>query len=507
MTIILISSLHQDGREALAESLARKTNWPILSREEAQEKARDQGIKVGRLEISVMKQQRGNERLAREKNLYLALITATICERARHGNLIYSGRAGHLMLPGVTHRLRVGLTAPRDVRIKRTAAELSLSADKAETYLQQLDVDVQRWVRWVHGVEGRSPDFFDAFFNLENMALANASSVICSMAELPDFQATPASLRTLEDLYLSAKAQIRLAQSEKTADADLQVTSQNGLITVTYPPHQEHVSGHITRVLSDLEGCRGVRCTMAETNILWIGEKFDSASDNFQQIIQLSQRWGAAVELLRPIDTDLERQDSLIPSAIDPQAVKRLPLGRNDSNGGVEDDVPEPVRDDGGLGRTEEALVNLGRYGGQHTAYGGYGKMLEAVQGAGSYALVVIGDIFLSKGHSIRTRRTRELAMSIRDRLKAPVITADELKSRFLFGTRQAMILLGFLAIIILIYSSVFEYQEAVLDFLSGPIHTNHKWLSPIVVVLFVPFIAYVYGKVTELALKIINID
>ena len=133
--------------------------------------------------------------------------------------------------------------------------------------------------------------------------------------------------------------------------------------------------------------------------------------------------------------------------------------------------------------------------------------MLEAVQGAGSYALVVIGDIFLSKGHSIRTRRTRELAMNIRDRLKAPVITADELKSRFLFGTRQAMILIGFLALIILIYSSMFEYQEAVLDFLSGPIHTSHKWLSPIVVVLFVPFIAYIYGKVTELALKIINID
>jgi hypothetical protein len=33
------------------------------------------------------------------------------------------------------------------------------------------------------------------------------------------------------------------------------------------------------------------------------------------------------------------------------------------------------------------------------------------------------------------------------------------------------------------------------------------KWLAPLVVVLFVPTIAYLYGTVTDLILKIINID
>ena len=32
-------------------------------------------------------------------------------------------------------------------------------------------------------------------------------------------------------------------------------------------------------------------------------------------------------------------------------------------------------------------------------------------------------------------------------------------------------------------------------------------WLAPAAVVPFIPFIAYIYGKVTELALKIINVD
>ncbi len=135
--------------------------------------------------------------------------------------------------------------------------------------------------------------------------------------------------------------------------------------------------------------------------------------------------------------------------------------------------------DDGGLTRTQEALVNLGRSGGRHTICGGYEKILEAAfRAPAHYNLVVIGDMFLSKGHSTRTRKTRELAMAIRDRLKAPVITADELKSRFLFGKKQAASLLGLLALVVVIYLLVFTHQKAVLTFLNGPLHQDYKWLA-----------------------------
>jgi hypothetical protein len=176
-------------------------------------------------------------------------------------------------------------------------------------------------------------------------------------------------------------------------------------------------------------------------------------------------------------------------------------------DGGVEDDDPVPSASDGGMGATMEELINRGRSGGGQTVCGGYDKILERVRGDAKYALVVVGDMFLSKGHSTRTRRTRELAMSIRDRLKAPVITADEMKSRFLFGKRQAVSLIGFVAIVSLLYLGVFTHQDQVLSFLSGPIHEHIKWLAPLVVVLFIPVIAYLYGSVTGLALKLINID
>jgi len=173
----------------------------------------------------------------------------------------------------------------------------------------------------------------------------------------------------------------------------------------------------------------------------------------------------------------------------------------------VQDDDPQTVTDDGGLGRTGEELVDIGRFGGRHTVCGGYDQILNRVPGSGRYTLVVIGDMFMSKGHSARTRQTRELALNIRDRLKAPVITADELKSHFLFGKRQAATLLGYLALSILIYALVFTNQKPVLDFLGGPLHQNFKVVAAVAVTLFSPLLAYVFGTVSELALKIINVD
>jgi cytidylate kinase len=505
MTIVMISNKFQGGGEELAKALAAKTKWPMLNRQELQDEARKLGIKIGRLETSMIKRASMSEKLAREKRLYLAFLTAALCDKAREGDLIYTGRAGHLLLPGVSHRVRVGLTAPMEIRVKRTAQALNLSTDKAESYLTQLDEDVEKWIRYVHQVDGRDPNTFDLFLNLENMSLSHAADILCQTAELPDFQATAVSMKMIDDLHLASQAKLRLAFDDRTHAADLQVRADKGVLTVTYPPHQEAISGHISKVLADLEACREIRCTMAETNILWVQERFTPDSDNFRQIIQLAQRWGAAVELMRLLpmgerigasdrdpNTDYEFGPRQCPSA---------------PSCGFEEDDAEAAVDDGGLGRVQEELVSLGRCGGQHTVCGGHSKILERVQGNGQYALVVIGDLFLSKGHSARTRRTRELAMNIRDRLKAPVITSDEMKSRFLFGPRQALTLISFLAVLVVLYGLVFTHQGAVKEFLTGPIHQHHKWIGSVAVFAIIPIIAYLYGTVTDLALKIINVD
>jgi cytidylate kinase len=503
MALVMISSLYQGGREELAGELARKSGWPILSREELLESAKLEGIRVGRLEMSMIKRSSLTEKLAREKKLYLAFITANLCRRALEGNLIYSGRAGHLMLPG-SRKLRVGLSAPLDIRIKRTAKALDMQLDQAESYLAQLDEDIDKWVRQTHHASGQDPTKFDVFINLENMTVSNAADTLFAISQLPEYQNTPSSKRVLEDLYLSAQAELKLIMDDRTKGADLRVKADTGFISVTYPPHQEQFKELIPEVLAGLDGCREIYCTMAATNILWVQERFDPKSESFEHIMQLAQRWGAAVELMRLV-SPAETQEG------DGQINMEYEFGPREcpdiDDGGVEDDDPLTAINDGGLSATIEELIDRGRCGGGLSICGGYDKILERVQGDVDYALVVVGDMFLSKGKSTRTRRTREMAMTIRDRLKAPVITADELESKFMFGKRQALSLVGYCLIIGLLYYLVFTNQEQVLTFLSGPLHEKLKWLAPAVIFMFVPVIAYLWGSITGLALKLINID
>jgi len=260
----MISGNSQSGKEELADGLAAKTGWPLVSREELVDLARERGIRIGRLEVSIMKRASTRERLSREKNLYLAFVTAALCDRADNGNLIYSGRSGHLLLPGVSHRLRVGLAMPHEIRVQRAARDLHISQHKADQYLRQLDEDIEQWARFVHRVDSTFPGQFDLFLNLENLGFSNAAGIVCEMAQLADFRPTPASRKRMADLQLAARARLDLAFDPRTADAELQVQADGGVLTVTYTPAQEAFADAIPEVLADLQGCQEIRCTMAD---------------------------------------------------------------------------------------------------------------------------------------------------------------------------------------------------------------------------------------------------
>ncbi|RJR50993.1 MAG: hypothetical protein C4576_04420 [Desulfobacteraceae bacterium] len=506
MAIVMISSISRTGRTALSSALARKTGWPFVGREDVLEEATAKGIRVGRLEVSMIKKPGNGERLAREKQIYLAFLTETICRRARGGNLIYSGRAGHLLLPGVSHRIRTGLIVPRESMIEETRLSMNLNADRAWTYVDGLTEDIEKWFHFMHGVDPRERGQYDLVLNTENLNLENAASLLCSMSELPDFKPTPASNALLNDQELAARARLRLAFDQKTAGAELGIKADKGVLTVTYMPRQESFLEDILRVLQGLEGCREVTYTMAETNILWVQEAFKQNSETFDQVNQVAQRWGAAVELLRVVPPGTPGCEEG-PCTLNIAAASGNNVQALKEHGGVEDDAVEENKEDGGLSATLERLVSLGRSGGGHTVIGGQERVLEALRSNGRQALVVIGDMFLSKDHKVRTRRTRELALAIQERVKAPVITSSELKAKYLFGKRHAVKLLGFALLTCVIYLLAFTNQKAILDLLAGEFHQKMKWLAPLVVVLFVPALAYIYGEVTGLLLKLIDID
>ena len=499
MQIICVSRGSLSRGKELAQLLAQKLDYALLSREDLVEAAVEDGIQVGKLETSMMKPGAFTERLARERDHYLAFSTAYLCEKIKRGPLVYHGRTGHLLLRGVGNLLRVRVLADQEYRISAAMQSLGLDRERATRYLTQVEEDRRNWARFMYGVSWEDASQYDVIVNVEQMNVANAAAALVGMAQLPDFQMTPASQKAMEDLHLASRARVLLARDEHTYRAGFSVKAHHGVLTVTYLPKDVEVADHIQRVLAELEGVHDLRCTMATTNILWVQEAFDPGSETFGEVVEIAGKWNAAVELVQFAPGATEEMPETEGAPADRQVVA-----------GIEEDVEDEVPDEGGLKATLDALAKVGRSGGGRHVHGERGNLMASCCNAVPYSLVVLGNLFLGKGSAAKQRMTRELQDLIGSRMKVPVVTAEELRAQYLFGRRDALRLAGCLVLVVALYFLVMTNQEPVLRFLSGDWtggNVLNKVLVAVAVFLFVPVIAYSYGSVARSVMKLIKME
>ena len=240
----------------------------------------------------------------------------------------------------------------------------------------------------------------------------------------------------MEDLLLGAQSRLQLARDERTFRCSFKVSAEGGVVTITYVPQDSRYAPLIPEVLSRVEGIREIRSTMASTNILWVEETFGQTAGTFREVLEIATKWQAAVELVRLGSENGAESDAKPEAAADSSG----PAGHAapEYDGGIEDDVEEESCGDEGLAETLKELAKVGRSGGGHLVCGGGKELVSAIDRRIPYSLVVLGDLFHSKGDAARKRLTRELQGFVGDHINAPVVTADELKTQYLLNERDA---------------------------------------------------------------------
>ncbi len=486
----------------MADLLARKLDYAVLSREDLIEAAIREGIQVGKLETCMMNPRAFTERLARERDHYLAFSTAYLCDRIREGPLVYHGRTGHLLLRNISHVMRVRVVADDEYRVNATMRNLGIERTAAQKYLAAIEEDRKNWVRSMYGVSWEDASQYDVVVNVERMSVENTASALVSMAQLPDFRMTPASQRAMEDLHLAARARLRLACDPRTARTGFTVVAHGGAVTVTYLPHDMEVADDTRRVLDGLEGADEVRATMAATTILWVQETYDPASDAFAEVVEVAGKWNAAVELVRFAPAEA----SGVPETVGTLARPSAPV----AVAGIEDDVEEEVAEDGGLKATLDELARVGKSGGGRYVYGERGSLVASCCGTVPHSLVVVGNLYSDRDPAARVRLTRELRDSLASRMHVPIVTTDELRSHYFFGRRDLFRLAGYLSLVVIIYLLVLTHQEPVLAFLNGDGEggsTLTRLTVALAVFVFVPIVAFSYGSVARSLMKLIRME
>ncbi|MFH0900713.1 MAG: cytidylate kinase-like family protein, partial [Pseudomonadota bacterium] len=467
MPIITVSRGTFSGGRELAETLARKLGVECIESEVLQDAAREFGVPVARLQAAMLKPPAIAKRMGHERDMYLSCITAALCERARGGDLVYHGHAGHLLLRGVSHVMRVRVVADPEFRIKAAMARMNLDRGQARKYIKAVDEDRCRWTQFLYAVDWTDPLLYDFFVNLEHVGVANAATALCAMAELPDFKPTPASILELEDLLLASRARICLWSDERTERAEVSVHAHRGVVTVRYMPQQAELVPCIPAVLERLEGLKEVHCTIASTSLLWIQDKFSPSSDAFGHVVDLAQRWDSSVELLQLVPAGSEDiAPSVLPAA---SSLRHSNNDGNDGDGGVILDTPGEKSDDEApkdseTAETREELRRLGRCGGMQALP--TASIPGAVNPSSKYSLVVVGEAYGDRPHAVRSRLKRELRLALADHLNVPVVGVEELRRRLQFGPRQVAQLVASLATVVATYLLVFSNEAAIMTFI-----------------------------------------
>jgi len=268
MTIITISRGSASGGRLLAEGIANKLGFHIVSREEIVGIAARFGVPETKLDKAFLDPPKYSEEFKQDRRRYLIFIQNALCEWAQKDNIIYHGNAGHLLLRGISHMLRIRLIAPIAFRVQRIVEETNMTTEQATTYIEKIDAQRRAWNLLLYGVDWLNPALYDLTINLENMTLEAAVEIVVAAVRQPEFAVSAESRKKMDNLALTARAKAILASDSATASAEveLEADSESGIANITSAIGPPEIAGLVIERLQGVPGITDVRYALQQTD-------------------------------------------------------------------------------------------------------------------------------------------------------------------------------------------------------------------------------------------------
>jgi cytidylate kinase len=259
MSIITISRGTASGGQALAERVAAKLGWPCLSNEVIVEAAKRYNVPEPELVKAFEKAPTFWEKLTASRRVYLTFVQAAMCEYAEQGNLVYHGHAGHELLPGISHVLKVRLVAPLEYRI-RAVIERNPRLDRkgAMRYITQVDDERASRMRYLFDVDWRDPYQYDLVLSLDKLTVDTACDLVTQAVQWEQFQPTEASQRVLHNLALSSRIRAALDTHPQVSPHDIGVDVEDGVVTVSGTLPTDDAIRQVVNIAEQASGVRRV---------------------------------------------------------------------------------------------------------------------------------------------------------------------------------------------------------------------------------------------------------
>jgi cytidylate kinase len=228
MAIITISRGSYTRGKEIAEKVAEKLGYECIAREAVLEASKEFNIPEIKLVRALHDAPSILDRFSYGKEKFIAFYRLAFLKNLQKDNIVYHGLAGHFLLKGVSHVLKVRIIADMEERVKLEMEREKISETEARRLLKNDDEERRKWSQYVHGVDTNDPSLYDLILKIRKLSVDDAVDIISHTVGLEDFRTTKESTEAFANLLLAA--QVKVAIIDHAPDAE--VFAKNGLVRI-----------------------------------------------------------------------------------------------------------------------------------------------------------------------------------------------------------------------------------------------------------------------------------
>lgn len=259
MAIITITRGMHSGGEIVAENIAKALGARCVSSEVLLEAAKNYNVPEDKMLQVFEKTPSFWERMTESRRIHLAYIQATLADWAQGDSLVYHGNAGQELLRDVPHVLKIRLLYPLEVRVQRIMEQFNFSQEQARRFVEQIDEDRTKRMRYFFNADWRDPSRYDLFIRMERISPKIAEKIILELLEQPEFQLTEEKASAFNDFLIKNRIFATLAGAMVGRLSLISVSVQQGVVTLqgTLTSNEALVEEVVERIKA-LDGVRQV---------------------------------------------------------------------------------------------------------------------------------------------------------------------------------------------------------------------------------------------------------
>lgn len=263
MSIITISRGSYSMGKEVAEKVAAKLEYICLSREIILDASDLYHVPEIKLIKAIHDSPTILERIGGNKKAYVAYYQSSLAGRVKVDNVVYHGLAGHVLLKGIPHVLKVRIIADLEDRVALEMKRENVTRQEALDIIKKDDEERRKWTQSLYGVDPWDSSLYDLVIHIHKFTVEDAVDLICNAVSLNQFKATKESQEKMNDLALASRIKAYLIGKH----FDVSVLSEFGNILI-YTRGDDRLTGRIDDAMKNLpEDITGVNHFEIHQNI------------------------------------------------------------------------------------------------------------------------------------------------------------------------------------------------------------------------------------------------